>query len=109
MGAIHVTVMNCSKVRLSSGVRSSCVGRVKAGLMSWAGSFGSRIGMHIIILMAMEARTVDNIIGSSVTLGRMRALIKTIRFDVKILMYSSKDSHGVVLGRIVHNKRISVP
>ena len=51
-GAIHETVMNCHKLKLSSGLRSDAVASVKGLLIEHEGREGSRRGIMRMIRTA---------------------------------------------------------
>ena len=60
-GDIQETVMNCSNVRLSSGLRSWWVGLSKAGLIPEFGSLTSRNGMQKIVpIIKSETKMLRN-------------------------------------------------
>lgn len=91
--------MYCQSVKLSSGLRSRCVGELKAALIRSLGLIGFRIGICKIIVMAPNAANRLKSAGKSLICGVKMLSVRTISCETNRLMYKTSRDFGVVAGR----------
>jgi hypothetical protein len=103
-GPIHETVMNCQRVKLSSGLRCCGLGSWKTELIWSLGRSGSRIGICKMIEMARSAATTPKAAEMPSWSSVEKLSIEITVCDTRRLLYSASSENDVVLGRSMTTK-----